>query len=29
MITGWNGLLCSRARLDGYRAALDEAGLSA
>jgi len=27
MITGWKGLLCSRARLDGYRAALDEAGL--
>jgi LacI family transcriptional regulator len=29
MITGWSGLLCSRARLDGYRAALDEAGLTA
>lgn len=28
MITGWSGLLCSRARLDGYRAALDEAGLA-
>ena len=27
MITGWKGLLCSRARLDGYRAALDETGL--
>jgi LacI family transcriptional regulator len=28
MIVGWKGLLCSRARLDGYRAALDEAGLT-
>ena len=29
MIAGWKGLLCSRARLDGYRAALEEAGLAA
>ncbi|MFG1604333.1 LacI family DNA-binding transcriptional regulator [Actinoplanes sp. NPDC049265] len=27
MVTGWNGLLCSRARLDGFRAALDGAGI--
>jgi LacI family transcriptional regulator len=28
MITGWKGLLCSRARLDGYRAALEEADIT-
>ena len=27
MVTGWRGLLCSRARLDGFRAALEEAGI--